>query len=76
LLRRIVEASSNEGDWVLDPFCGCATTCVAAAELKRNWVGIDASPIAVDLVKTRLKKKLETQNVIARDDVPKRKGKK
>jgi len=52
LLRRIVEASSNEGDWVLDPFCGCATTCVAAAELKRNWVGIDASPIAVDLVKT------------------------
>jgi len=76
LLRRLIEASSNEGDWVLDPFCGCATTCVAATELKRKWVGIDIAPLAVDMVKARLKNEipLETQNVIARVDVPKRKS--
>jgi len=76
LLRRLIEASSNEGEWVLDPFCGCATTCVAATELKRNWVGIDIAPMAVDLVRKRLRDEIpmETQDVIARDDVPKRKG--
>ncbi|MCY4419492.1 MAG: DNA methyltransferase [Cytophagales bacterium] len=41
LLERIIKASSNEGDIVLDPFCGCATTCVAAERLNRQWVGID-----------------------------------
>ena len=41
LYKRIIKASSNEGDWVLDPFCGCATTPIAAEILKRNWVGID-----------------------------------
>ena len=41
LLRRIIKASSNEGDLVLDPFCGCATTCIAAEQLKRKWIGID-----------------------------------
>jgi len=76
LLERIIKMSSDVGDWVLDPFCGCATTCVAAQRLNREWVGIDIAPIAVDLVKERLKKviPLETQNVIARVDVPKRKG--
>jgi len=74
LLRRLIEASSKEDDWVLDPFCGCATTCVAAAELDRKWVGIDIAPMAVDLLKTRLKKKLETHRVIVRNDVPRRKG--
>ena len=44
LLERIVLASSNEGDMVLDPFCGCATACVAAQKLGRQWVGIDISP--------------------------------
>ena len=41
LYERIIKASSNEGDWVLDPFAGCATTCVAAERLGRRWVGID-----------------------------------
>ena len=41
LLERIIQASSNEGDVILDPFCGCATTCVAAERLKRKWIGID-----------------------------------
>ena len=54
LLERIIKASSKEGDTVLDPFCGCATTCVAAERLDRKWVGIDVSKKAYDLVKERL----------------------
>ena len=56
LLERIIKASSNEGDMVLDPFCGCATTCVAAERLGRKWIGIDVSIEAHELVKKRLKK--------------------
>ena len=56
LLERIITASSNEGDTVLDPFCGCATTCVAAERLNRNWIGIDISIKAFELVKERLTK--------------------
>lgn len=54
LLDRIIRASSVEGDMVLDPFCGCATTCVAAQNLHRNWIGIDVSEVAADLVSDRL----------------------
>jgi len=54
LLDRIIKASSNEGDMVLDPFCGCATTCVAADNLGRQWIGIDISIKAYDLVRDRL----------------------
>ena len=54
LLERIIKASSNEGDVVLDPFCGCATACVAADTLNRQWVGIDISSKAVELVNMRL----------------------
>ena len=54
LLNRIIAASSNEGDVVMDPFCGCATTCVAAQNLHRNWIGIDISDKAVELVTERL----------------------
>ena len=54
LLERIIKASSNEGDLVLDPFCGCATACVAAELLERRWAGIDISPKAVQLVNHRL----------------------
>ena len=54
LLNRIIQASSNQGDVVLDPFCGCATTCVAAQNLHRNWIGIDVSDVAVALVSDRL----------------------
>ena len=65
LYRRIIEASSNEGDVVLDPFCGCATTCVAAEQLGRQWVGIDQSPKAKGIVKDRLKS--EVQRAMAWD---------
>ena len=54
LLDRIIRASSNEGDIVLDPFCGCATACVAAELAGRNWVGIDISSKAAELVRERL----------------------
>ena len=54
LLQRIIEASSNPGDTVLDPFCGCATTCVAAQRLQRWWTGIDISEKAAELVVDRL----------------------
>ncbi len=55
LYRRIIEASSNEGDIVLDPFCGCATTPVAAEQLKRRWVGMDIWDKANDAVRDRLR---------------------
>ncbi|MCY4235706.1 MAG: DNA methyltransferase [Cyanobacteria bacterium MAG CAR2_bin_4] len=54
LLDRIIKASSNPGDLVLDPFCGCATALVAADRLRRQWAGIDLSPLAVKLVKERI----------------------
>ena len=54
LLERIIKASSNEGDLVLDPFCGCGTTCVAAKKLNRNYIGIDVSNKAIDISKKRM----------------------
>ena len=59
LIERIIKASSNEGDVILDPFCGCATTCVAAEKLDRKWVGIDISVKAYELVQERLKKEVD-----------------
>ena len=56
LLERIIKASSNEGDVVFDPFCGCATALVAAESLDRKWIGIDLSALAARLVKQRLRK--------------------
>lgn len=53
LLKRIIEASSNEGDLVIDPFCGCGTTIEAAQRLNRRWIGIDISPFAIQLVKKK-----------------------
>ncbi len=55
LLERIINASSNEGDIVLDPFCGCGTAIVVAEKLKRKWVGIDITHLAIGLMKWRLK---------------------
>ncbi len=81
LLDRIIRASSNENDIVLDPFCGCATTCVSAEMLKRRWIGIDVSEKAVELVKKRLRKELAIgseesptlfHKVINRTDIPAR----
>jgi site-specific DNA-methyltransferase (adenine-specific) len=55
LLERIISASSNEGDVVLDPFCGCGTALDAAQKLKRDWIGIDITHLAVSLIEKRLK---------------------
>ena len=59
LLRRIILASSNKGDIVLDPFAGCATACVVAELEDRQWIGIDLSKLAYMLVEERLAKKLQ-----------------
>ncbi|MDE0269120.1 MAG: site-specific DNA-methyltransferase [Acidimicrobiaceae bacterium] len=50
LLKRILRASSTEGDLVLDPFCGCGTTVAAARETNRRWVGVDISSFAIDVI--------------------------
>ena len=55
LLARIIEASSNEGDVVLDPFCGCGTTIAAAQALGRRWIGIDVTNLAITLIRHRLR---------------------
>ena len=70
LLERIVEASSNPGDVVLDPFCGCATACVAAEKLDRQWVGIDLSEVAYTLVQERLAREVG----VGSDDSPRLTG--
>ena len=76
LLERIIQSSSNEGDMVLDPFCGCATACVAAEKLDRRWAGIDLSPKAVELVNIRLREVMgdlfHDRLVTVRDDIPRR----
>ncbi len=54
LLERIIQASSHEGDIVLDPFCGCGTTITVAERLKRRWIGIDITHLAIALIKNRL----------------------
>lgn len=53
LLERIIKASSNEGDLIFDPFCGCGTTAAVAKRLKRNFIGIDVSLIACELISKR-----------------------
>ncbi len=71
LYRRLVEASSNEGDMVLDPFCGCATTCIAAQDLGRQWAGIDVAGKAIELTKMRLRNELGLfASPIHRSDIP------
>ena len=71
LLKRIIAASSNEGDVVLDPFCGCATACLAAEDLHRQWIGIDISPLAATLIAERMTKELGLfGDVFHRKDIP------
>ena len=65
LLERIIQASSNPGDVVLDPFCGCGTAVAAAHKLDRQWIGIDVTHLAVALMKNRLKTAF---NIIAGKD--------
>lgn len=55
LLERIIQACTEENDWVLDPFCGCGTAVIASEKLRRHWIGIDVTWLAINLVKTRLK---------------------
>ena len=55
LLERIIQVSSNEGDLVLDPFCGCGTAIAAAQKLNRRWAGIDITHLSISLMKYRLK---------------------
>ena len=68
LLERIIKASSNEGDVVLDPFCGCATTCVAAEKLGRQWIGVDISVKAYELVQTRIKDEVYEEGLLKGED--------
>ncbi len=81
LLERVIRASSNEGDVVLDPFCGCATACIAAERLGRQWIGIDISEKAYELVIDRMRREVSLGDeelpalfgtVTHRTDVPKR----
>ena len=73
LLDRIIKASSDAGDVVFDPFCGCATSLVAADRLDRDWTGIDISSVAVDLVKTRIMNDQGLfQDIKPRTDIPMR----
>jgi len=73
LLHRIIKASSNEGDTVLDPFCGCATTCVAAQQLQRKWIGIDIEKQSVKILIERLSDDAGLfKDFTATDIIPKR----
>ena len=76
LLFDIIDSSSKQGDIVLDPFCGCATACVAAEDLRREWVGIDESPKAAELVIQRFtgtkQLTLLANRIIHRTDIPQR----
>ena len=81
LLERIIKCSSDQGHIVLDPFCGCATACLAAERLGRKWVGIDISAKAYDLINARLRgeerfmsAQIGADFVIHRDDIPRRAG--
>jgi DNA modification methylase len=61
LLERIIKASSNEGDIVLDPFCGCGTAIAVAERLHRRWIGIDITHLAITLIKNRLRTAFEDE---------------
>ena len=72
MMERVIKISSNEDDLVFDPFCGCATTLVAADRLNRQWAGIDLSPLAVKLVDQRIRDDRGHlwDGAIVRDDPP------
>lgn len=61
LLERIINASSNEGGIILDPFCGCGTTISVAQRMQRNWIGIDITHLAINLIKWRLQDMFKLQ---------------
>lgn len=59
LLERIITVSSNPGDIVMDPFCGCATACIAAEKLGRQWIGVDKLPQAAEVLRDRAGRELQ-----------------
>lgn len=63
LLERIINASSKPGDLVLDPFCGCGTTVAVAERLNRNWVGIDITMLAINLIRHRLSRQFANRSI-------------
>jgi len=67
LLKRIIQIATDEGDLVLDPFCGSGTTCVAAKILNRNFIGIDKSEEAIALTRSRLKKMIVSDSRLLKD---------
>jgi site-specific DNA-methyltransferase (adenine-specific) len=73
LLKWVVQMASNEGDIVMDPFCGCATTCVAAQQLQRKWIGIDIEKHVVDVLIQRLSDAGRLfRDFVATEQIPKR----
>lgn len=72
LLEKIIKASSKEGDWILDPFCGCGTTVAVAEKLNRKWIGIDITTLAINVIKKRIGDKFpRLKKKIIIDGVPK-----
>lgn len=71
LLERIILAASNEGDVILDPFCGCGTALHAAQKLKRQWLGIDITHLAISLIEKRLRDNFKGSVVFTTEGRPK-----
>jgi DNA modification methylase len=71
LLERVIRASSSEGDIVLDPFCGCGTTIAVADRLKRRWIGVDVAPMAIGIVRERMRGASFQEHVLAGGTVKK-----
>ncbi len=69
LLKRIITASSKEGDIILDPFCGCGTTLSASQKLKRRWIGIDVSPTACKVMSKRFRQEFSISPQLIRGNV-------
>ena len=63
LLERVIKASSKENEWILDPFCGCGTTVAVTERLNRNWVGIDITMLAINLIRHRLAKQFRDKGI-------------
>jgi DNA modification methylase len=70
LLERIILSSSNEGDLILDPFCGCGTTIHAAEKLNRQWIGIDITHLAISLIEKRLRDAFSSSYIDNAEPVP------
>ena len=67
LLERIIKGSSNPGDLILDPFAGCATTCIAAENINRKWIGIDISETAANVIKQRFKRDFSQSTIFTEE---------